>query len=170
MEKLKKELYKCKLEIELYKCKLEIELYKSKLEHKLKNMKLIKINEKDLFAYTTLNAQIDSVYKRVISEIKTGKKITHWIWYFFPTERPGISDPYKTYITKETAKLLIDNQKWLDVHMKINNLLLINSTFFPEIDLGRIKYFIKFWKENTILFDKIELNGYLNNLQKIAPN
>ena len=64
---------------------------------------------------------------------------------------------------------LINNQKWLNVHIKINKLLLTNSTFFPEIDLGRIKYFIKFWKNNTILFDKIVLNGYLINLQKIAP-
>lgn len=33
-----------------------------------------------------VNAQADS-YARVVSELKTGKKLSHWMWYVFPQLR-----------------------------------------------------------------------------------
>jgi len=109
-------------------------------------------------------AQLQLLIKRqeeelpdAITELETyGKKSTHWIWWAFPTNKEGDSEPtgddgMKTKVTKETAPLLLhhDTPVWQNFLKLICNLSEKNgiSQTIPNIsDIGRIKHFITFWK------------------------
>jgi hypothetical protein len=132
------------------------------------------MNEDEEDGYTYLSQLINLTYTRVAAELSNGRKTSHWMWYYFPTEKPGASDPYQTYINEVNAIDLLKNQKFIKIHKKI--LKLINSghqieTIFPPIDWGRIKFFVKFWKNIKNGFSEIKgLEDYLEILEENEPN
>lgn len=90
--------------------------------------------------------------KNILNELNTyEKKITHWIWYVFPTEKIGMNDRHKTYITHKSALSLLENapMEWKLVLEKICELIEKKgvSEVFPIIDYDRIKFFILFWEK-----------------------
>ena len=47
----------------------------------------------------------EGVYERVLSELKSGRKRTHWMWYIFPQiDGLGSSPTAKRYATKSTEE------------------------------------------------------------------
>lgn len=114
-------------------------------------------------------------------ELETeGRKVSHWAWWAFPTERPGYSEPLttlkdtpkgKSFITKQTAQQLISEapEIWKQVLSKICYLLNQQkssslSPILPKIDHDRVRYFVKFWKS---INDKPEwFNSVINTLSK----
>jgi hypothetical protein len=118
--------------------------------------------------FTDLLKQIDYTFDKVNSQLDTGRKTSHWMWYYFPTEKPGISDPYKTFVNRQNAIELSKKSEFINIHKKIYNLLksgLAVNDIFPPIDLDRINYFVKFWR-NVPGFTEIDgLEGYLDALE-----
>ena len=54
-----------------------------------------------------LNKQYE-ICSDVLNELETnGRKKKHWAWYIFPTQRIGNSDPLNTYLSEETAEMLL---------------------------------------------------------------
>lgn len=85
---------------------------------------------------------------------REGKKTSHWIWWAFPTTKPGNSQPgAATFVTTETAKHLIDNAPgiWRQVLEKIVDLLdhgtrNITDVLPDQRDVGRVRAFVDFWE------------------------
>ncbi len=117
---------------------------------------------------------------------KNKRKTSHWIWYVFPTEKPGSSDPKKTSINKSNYLLAIDEDnnpnlsRWIEIIDIINKLLykkLIadpdnfnRNSIIPSIDNGRIKYFIKFWINDngeSIKAKNLEFYNTINIFSKV---
>ena len=100
-----------------------------------------------------LNKQ-NEICSDILTELKQyGQKKTHWSWYIFPTNKPGISDPLQTYITKNNAQIFLKYTppEWRMCLEKIVSLAIeknykLNKVLF-DIDIGRVVFFIKFWKE-----------------------
>lgn len=115
---------------------------------------------------------------RILYELNNnGKKITHWIWYIFPTTHPGDNDYHKTYVTINTAQILLNLNlnfalsEWRLCLEKIIDLAIYNNNNLKKVlsldDIGRVGYFIIFWQKipnkPTWLIDVCE---DLNNLIK----
>jgi hypothetical protein len=100
-----------------------------------------------------LNKQHE-ICSNILRELKQyGQKKTHWSWYIFPTNKPGISDPLQTYITKDTALILLNSAspKWRICLEQIVTLAIeknyrLEKVLF-DIDISRVVFFIKFWKQ-----------------------
>jgi hypothetical protein len=111
---------------------------------------------------------------------KEGRKVSHWAWWAFPTERPGFSEPEttlkdipkgKSFITRQTALQLISEapETWKQVLSKICSLLIQQkssslSPVLPNIDHDRVKYFVMFW--SSISNKPDWFNSVINNLSK----
>lgn len=84
------------------------------------------VNE-DKLAYLNLIQRIQSSeFKKAISEIKSGRKTSHWAWWAFPTEKTCFSEPMlenkiKTRLTPETFKLFLINlpKPWINLMQEI---------------------------------------------------
>ena len=100
-----------------------------------------------------------------LSEIESGKKVTHWAWWAFPTEKEGNSEPSpKTAVTDETAQLLLDNAPpiWKKLLLKIAEKVIkghMIQDIFPVIDIKRIQKFLDFWRKK-----KFNKTLWLNNV------
>merc|ERR1712107_703571 len=75
----------------------------------------------------------------------------------FPHEIPGRSDEYETYVTIETAKILLtkNNIEWKDLLEMLIKLInvegrALESVITFDMDLGRMVGFVEFWKQNDI--------------------
>jgi hypothetical protein len=108
----------------------------------------------DMQAYKRLVQQQKDKLNDIMSELKeNGMKINHWIWYVFPTDRPGLSDSHETYVVKETATALCQNDgtalEWRAVLEETCALLegQMGMEALPRIDHGRIHWFLKFWAD-----------------------
>ena len=99
-----------------------------------------------------LNKQYE-ICSDVLNELETnGRKKKHWAWYIFPTQRIGNSDPLNTYLSEETAEMLLQVapkewqlclEKIIELTEKNNNKLL---EVLPIIDILRVNEFIIFWE------------------------
>jgi hypothetical protein len=108
---------------------------------------------KDTKAVKRLLNKQDEICSKVLNELKIyNKKTTHWSWYIFPTDKPGNADPLQIYVTIDTAKILLECapyewrlclEKIIELAIKKNYTL---QTVLPEIDIGRVRFFITFWK------------------------
>ena len=83
---------------------------------------------------------------------KYGEKQGCWIWWIFPNDRPGMCDPYETYVTTVTCRCLFGDsaaeKQWREVMEKICDLVEKKGmNVLPSIDHGRVHFFLKFWKE-----------------------
>jgi hypothetical protein len=108
---------------------------------------------KDKQAVKRLLNKQDEICSDILNELKIyNKKTTHWSWYIFPTDKAGNYDNLKTYVTIDTAKILLEYapsiwrlclEKIIELAIDKNNKL---DEVLPAGDIGRVKYFIKFWK------------------------
>jgi hypothetical protein len=86
-------------------------------------------------------------FPKILKELQAnnGEKISHWIWWVFPTTKKGLSEPEpRTHITATNALKLLENTN-LQLWIKI---LQIIKRVHPS-DKGRIKYFFKFWLDEN---------------------
>ncbi len=118
-----------------------------------------------------LIAKQQANFPSILNELKTQKKKTsHWIWWVFPTEMAGGSEPLpKTSVQSKDADALLskaDLTSWTAILTEIFDLLekaapkklmkngnKPDSNIIPGIDHGRISYALDFWlvtvKETT---------------------
>jgi len=97
-----------------------------------------------------LEAQEDRL-PGIIEELERGHKTGHWIWYVFPTTKPGLCDPRDTYVTESTVHSLFENaglkQKWQKaLELICDQVETDGIQALPEEDHGRIHYFLKEWR------------------------
>lgn len=103
--------------------------------------------------YVLINKQIQECPNILYELNNNGKKISHWAWYIFPTNKLGFSDPLQTYVTKHTAQILLKfaPQEWRLCLEKIIDLAIYNNNVLENVltrdDIGRVRFFVKFWKE-----------------------
>jgi hypothetical protein len=99
-----------------------------------------------------LKKQKEECFNILNELITNSKKTSHWAWYVFPTEKEGDNDPLQTYVTIDTAKILLEFapyewrlclEKIIDLAIDKNNKL--NEVLF-DIDINRVGYFVDFWK------------------------
>ncbi len=97
-------------------------------------------------------------FDEILKELKENeKKISHWIWWVFPTDAPGNSEPSpKSKVSIKTAEAVLaraDLKKWTLILERIALLLEKNSLasgfpnplIMPSIDHGRVAYALDFW-------------------------
>lgn len=121
----------------------------------------LKIGSKEALICNSNKIELSDIEKSLLSKQKlyfddiiielnqnNGKKINHWIWWVFPTEKQGASEPfpktnillnrqseYIIYLARNEIEIL---QKWI---------LIINILKeLPDIDRGRVKFFYEEWK------------------------
>jgi len=112
------------------------------------------MNIQDNKAIERLLKKQHEICSDILTELKQyGQKKTHWSWYIFPTNKPGLSDPLQTYITKDTVEIFLKSAlpEWRLCLEKIVSLAIeknyrLEKVLF-DIDIGRVVFFIKFWKE-----------------------
>jgi len=81
------------------------------------------------------------------------KKISHYAWWAFPTQKRGLSEPYqnKTYLTNKTALLLLKSppKEWKQYLKQVFKIMKEDKKsirqIFPRNDIGRIDAFITFF-------------------------
>jgi hypothetical protein len=108
----------------------------------------------DIEAVERLLNKQHEICSNILTEIKQHRqKKTHWSWYIFPTNQIGKSDPLQTYITKDTAQILLNTAplEWRLCLEQIITLAIkknykLNKVLF-DIDIGRVAFFIKFWNQ-----------------------
>jgi len=102
----------------------------------------------------SLIQKMENKLPAALNELETsGKKDSHWAWWAFPTELEGQSEPSpKTRVYRSTAEYVVEKAPdvWFNVLKKIEELLNnTNNTAFVHslaADIGRMKYFVKFWQ------------------------
>lgn len=107
----------------------------------------------DVFRYEVLRQRMELVLPAILAELRIHKqKRTHWIWWVFPTEKLGTSEPLtddffvKTKVSLDTMALLVKNPPkcWQLVMELLCDLSTEQGIAYviPENDYGRIKHFI----------------------------
>lgn len=104
-----------------------------------------------------------SNFPHIINELKTHKKkVSHWIWWVFPSEKAGDSEPSpKTKIELGDASYFLKNapiDAWVEILEEMYELLkthpkgpwkengnIPNDAIVPSIDHGRIQFSLQFW-------------------------
>lgn len=114
------------------------------------------ITDRHMKALLTLQSEM---CPQIIEELNQhGRKMSHWSWWVFPTEKFGVSEPkikgVKTRVTKATAHDLLgyaDKTMWMQTLNLICDLVEANSgsmdNILPKIDQDRVGYFVKFFRE-----------------------
>lgn len=125
-------------------------------------------NKKDELEHISLEAQAllakqHANFPRIIEELKTQKKkVSHWIWWVFPSEKAGDSEPSpKTKIELSDADYFLkyaEVDAWAEILEAMYELLkthskgpwkersnIPNDAIIPAIDHGRIKFSLQFW-------------------------
>lgn len=139
------------------------------IEHNLKNVK-------DNNSIIELLIKQNDICSIILDELNTNKKKKkHWAWYVFPTDKPGISDPLQTYVTKDTAKMLLkfapnEWQLCLEkiIELAIEKNYILEEKVLPFVDIGRVIFFTKFWK--TISNKPDWLNNVCDILEILINN
>jgi len=110
-----------------------------------------KATKADIHALKNLVQKQYQLLKQIFKELQQyGRKEGHWIWYVFPTDKAGESDPAQTHVTQSTAPQLCVNGStavaWQMVLEKICDLIEENGTkVLPRIDHSRVHWFLQFW-------------------------
>ena len=90
---------------------------------------------------------------QIVQELQAhGRKVSHWAWWVFPTEKAGASEPVpKTCVTRATAPMLLRRAppEWRQALETICALVEANGgdlgAVLPHIDHPRVKKFVEFW-------------------------
>lgn len=119
----------------------------------------------------TLDKQILFFWNKDIKKnLDKGAKKEHYIWYIYPTKKPGDSNIHQTYVNKNRAIKLLRNPLWIHIHKRIYKLMKngnnIKKIIPSTIDWGRLCYFTFFW-DKIREFNTIKgLEGYINMLKE----
>lgn len=96
-------------------------------------------------------------FPKILKELQDNKKkVSHWIWWVFPTEKPGDSEPGpKTYVNLSNVEYIVSNANmdaWAQILEEINKVLKVSipagtpsPDIIPKIDHSRIHYALQFW-------------------------
>jgi Protein of unknown function (DUF1810) len=136
-------------------------------------------------AQILINKQ-DANFPNILKELQDNKKKTsHWIWWVFPSEKPGDSEPgQKTSVNLNNVDYLLTHANmngWSQILEEIFNLLKTqavepwkesgntpNPAVIPSMDHGRIHHALIFWLQKAQ--DKTKkyprFFNALNNLNK----
>ena len=108
--------------------------------------------------------------------IEKRRKISHYAWWSFPTERKGMTEPNpKTYLTVNTALLFLKSpaKEWKMYLNEVVNVIKKDKKrikdIFSHSDIGRIKEFIIFF-EYVIHKQKRKSRWLLNILTVFRNN
>jgi len=113
----------------------------------IKKKKSRKISNKTKNLVKKMNLHMTNI---LIELQNNKKKISHWSWWVFPTNKSGLSEPSpKTSVKYDEIDYLINNapKEWIKVLQLICKIIKKNGGYhnvIPEIDYGRIRFFIKF--------------------------
>jgi len=96
-------------------------------------------------------------FPQIAEELETHqRKIGHWAWWVFPTNRPGRSEPYpKTCVQPNERALLLQGESaedWKKILCIIADLMQKTQSWhdvLPSIDHGRLRFFIRYWKPES---------------------
>lgn len=90
---------------------------------------------------------------RIVHELQVhGRKTSHWAWWVFPTEKPGMSEPKPaTAVTRENAKDLFKRaprawQEALELIVELGEKKGLHE-ILPTIDHPRVSYFVDLFSE-----------------------
>lgn len=129
------------------------------------------MNTSDLARYIKAQDSDDAGYQTALSEIKAGRKVSHWIWYIFPQVKGlGHSEMCKTFDIKsadEARNYLADNVLGTRLR-KISEALLEHSGKSPETVLGHIDA-LKV-RSSMTLFDYISPNDIFAKVLDVYYN
>ena len=80
-------------------------------QREIKSRSLKLKQSRDVVALEALIEKQQKHLPNSIKELKTyGRKTGHWIWWVMPTSKAGMAEPGEpTYVTNETAPLLLEN-------------------------------------------------------------
>lgn len=111
-------------------------------------------------------------HDQIEADIKSGKKINHWIWYVFPTKKAGRSDRLEFSMSNEEKKTILTTkfpdeliEQFLNFWDKpIDAMCTIDPGKFltNNDDFGRIKYFCEEW--NEVLSNTEEQNEFMSGI------
>ena len=132
------------------------------------------LEDEDYKAVLKLIMAHNIIIDKVLSQLSSGKKTDHYIWWICPTEKPGASDPLKTYITNDTYIFFlnkIDIIKWIQVIKILVDDEKSANRKIPHIDFGRISFFKKWWVDKILdyiveMYTKCKYSDELRELIK----
>lgn len=107
----------------------------------------------------TLIAKQKVEFPKILKELQDNKKkVSHWIWWVFPTEKAGDSElGPKTYVNLNSVGYLLNNANmdaWTQIleeiikNLKTQRKIPIGTpgtNIIPKIDHARIYYALQFW-------------------------
>lgn len=133
------------------KSKLIYKNKQNKQNKQIKKKKSRKISNKTKNLVKKMNLNMNNI---LIELQNNQKKISHWSWWVFPTNKSGLSEPSpKTSVKYDEIDYLINNapKEWIKVLQLICKIIKKNGGYhnvIPEIDYGRIRFFIQFWSNH----------------------
>ena len=100
----------------------------------------------------------------------TKKKKGHWIWWIFPSNKPGANDNLKTYVIFETAPILLQSKIWEAKLTTVVNYIIKYQTLVPinsDDDINKLGWFVLFWEDFFKAKPEYEVSWLRNNINKI---
>ena len=113
--------------------------------------------------------------KKALKDLNThNKKTGHWIWWAFPTEKKGYSEPgEKTSVTQNSFVELLENptSEWVSI---IDKFLSISNTtnnklfdIVPSVDHDRINFFFNLFDSTKDKIKNQEIKKKIEDLKSI---
>ena len=132
--------------------------------------------EKDYDLDRFIEAHNDD-YNRALNEVKSGRKLTHWIWYIFPQIAGlGMSETAKYYEIKslDEARAYLNNELLKDHIIEISNALLeLDKTdpteVFGDVDVLKLKSSMTLFSyvSDDEIFNKV-IDKYFNGSKDLT--
>jgi hypothetical protein len=118
--------------------------------------------------YKEQHARLQAIY----DELHTHRrKMSHWIWYVFPTLIPGTNGGNNVVIYPEYVNQLYNKDPklyklWLQILNLMATLIQEKSQRYvvPQADIGRISYFFVTVKQFSL---PVNFRNTIDNLQKV---
>ncbi len=132
--------------------------------------------EKDYDLERFIEAHNDD-YNRALNEVKSGRKLTHWMWYIFPQIAGlGMSETAKYYEIKslDEARAYLNNELLKDHIIEISNALLeLDKTdpveVFGDVDALKLKSSMTLFSyvSDDEIFNKV-IDKYFNGSKDLT--
>jgi len=132
--------------------------------------------EKDYDLDRFIEAHNDD-YNRALNEVKSGRKLTHWMWYIFPQIAGlGMSETAKYYEIKslDEARAYLNNELLKDHIIEISNALLeLDKTdpteVFGDVDVLKLKSSMTLFSyvSDDEIFNKV-IDKYFNGSKDLT--
>jgi len=132
--------------------------------------------EKDYDLDRFIEAHNDD-YNRALNEVKSGRKLTHWMWYIFPQIAGlGMSETARYYEIKslDEARAYLNNELLKDHIIEISNALLeLDKTdpteVFGDVDVLKLKSSMTLFSyvSDDEIFNKV-IDKYFNGSKDLT--